>query len=162
MTELKITDEFLLNEKAKRVIFDGSVDIVSISNALQDLRFKIGVPWLTAQQAGINLRILVVGGIQNPIINPNIITYSDDLVTMPEGNASNKKVFNVKRPDVIRVRYYDHTGTPSMHDYSGLTSRVIQQAFDLMEGNGLYSRVSKLKIEMAEKRIKKMEKKGVR
>lgn len=148
-----------LDTVADRVIFDGSMNIIRVYNDMQDYRFANSLPWITAQQLGLPYQIMVVGGIDVPIVNPNIITYSEDEINMEEMNASNGMVFKVKRPSSIRVRYFDHEGKAIMKDYTGMTARVIQQGVDLMKGRGLYSHVSKLKYDMALKRKKKMERK---
>lgn len=97
---------------------------------------------LAAPQVGVNKQMLVVdcdrANSATPplvLINPQIETYSPELVTGEEGCLSIPGVFlDVVRPKAITVKYKDEQGRPQKIKASDLLARVIQHESDHLNG----------------------------
>lgn len=97
---------------------------------------------LAAPQVGINKQMLVIDCDPNNsatppfvLINPEIKSYSKELVTGEEGCLSIPGVFlDVVRPKAVEVKYKDESGRPQKMRASGLLARVIQHELDHLHG----------------------------
>lgn len=97
---------------------------------------------LAAPQVGVNKQMLVIDCDPNNtatppliLINPEIKSYSQELVTGEEGCLSIPGVFlDVVRPEAVEVKYKDESGRPQKMQASGLLARVIQHEFDHLHG----------------------------
>ena len=63
----------------------------------------------------------------------------------------------VNRPETIEVEYEDENGEKVQRELYGLQSRIFQHEYDHMEGSNFTEKVSKLKLDMAIKKQKKMD-----
>jgi len=68
----------------------------------------------------------------------------------------------VKRPVSITVEYYNKKGEIQHNEFQGLTARIFQHAFDHLQGTTMKDRVSKLKWDMATKRLNNYKQKLVK
>ena len=96
---------------------------------------------LAAPQVGVNKQMLVIdcdrASATPPLIliNPQIESYSPELVTGEEGCLSIPGVFlDVVRPQAITVKYKDEQGRPQKMPASDLLARVIQHEADHLNG----------------------------
>lgn len=106
---------------------------------------------LAAPQVGLSLRIFVVDGSpmdgmlrDDPqpmkgfirvIINPEIIEESGDKWAFEEGCLSIPDLrAEVKRPEIVKIRYYNEDFEVQEEELSGLKARIIQHEFDHLEG----------------------------
>ena len=64
----------------------------------------------------------------------------------------------VTRPESIGVEYEDENGKVTRDNLNGLQCRIFQHEYDHMEGSDFTKKVSKLKLDMAIKKQKKMDK----
>jgi peptide deformylase len=120
---------------------------------------------LSANQVGLNLRAFVIGNddFRMSVFNPEIVSVSSDTTLMEEGCLSFPGVFlKVQRPTTIKVRYQNPKGELVEEDYNGLTARIFLHEYDHMQGITMQSRVSKLKWDMATKKVAKKNKKIVK
>ena len=119
---------------------------------------------LAAPQIGLAKRMLVVdcagrGETPQPmkIINPEIIAESDELASYEEGCLSFPEQYaDVKRPARVTVKYLDETGAEQTLDADGLLATCIQHEMDHLEGILFIDHLSRLKRNMALKKLKKL------
>lgn len=166
-SEIKLVDntEDILHEPPEPFKFDGEIDPVAFSNVLfEKMRDYHGLG-LSANQVGLNLRAFVIGNddFRMSVFNPEIVSVSSDTTLMEEGCLSFPGVFlKVQRPTTIKVRYQNPKGELVEEDYNGLTARIFLHEYDHMQGITMQSRVSKLKWDMATKKVAKKNKKIVK
>ena len=128
------------------------------------MRFKSGVG-LSANQCGIGARVFVMyADVKEKEIlccfNPKIITVSEEEILMDEGCLSYPGIWlKISRPEGIEVRYEDAKGKLHEKAMFGLEARIFQHEYDHMEGTDFTKRVSKLKLDRAKKRLRKVQKK---
>ena len=166
-SEIKLvgsTEEVLL-QPPEPFKFDGEIDPVAFSNILfEKMRDYHGLG-LSANQVGLNLRAFVIGNddFRMNVFNPEIVKVSDDMILMEEGCLSFPGVFlKVQRPTTIKVRYQNAKGELMEEDYNGLTARIFLHEYDHMQGITMQSRVSKLKWDMATKKVVKRTKRIIK
>lgn len=125
---------------------------------------------LAAVQVGVLKRIIVVdvdhrddGKPNNPLklINPEIISHSDDEQPYKEGCLSFPKQYSeVVRPTEVTVRYLDEHGKQQELKASGLLATCIQHEIDHTNGIVFVDHISKLKRDMIVKKLQKQKKAG--
>ena len=135
-------------------------------NLIETMEHYNGVG-LSANQCGVMERVFVMySDVKKKEIiacfNPKIITESDEEVFMDEGCLTYPGLWlKVKRPDGIEVTYEDENGEKQERAMFGLECRVFQHEYDHMEGTNFIQKVSKLKLDMAQRRQKKQAKKSI-
>ena len=118
---------------------------------------------LSANQIGLPFRMFIMGG--HPLVeegkvrqcwNPEIIELSKEKVLMKEGCLTFPWLFlSIKRPSWVKVKY-ENDDKESVEEYlHGMSARVFQHEYDHMEGIVFTSLVSKMKLDLAEKKRKK-------
>lgn len=128
------------------------------------MRAKSGVG-LSANQIGISARVFsMYADVKKKDIivcfNPKIVTMSEEEILMDEGCLSYPGLWlKVRRPEGIEVTYEDVKGELQEKAMFGLEARIFQHEYDHMEGLNFTKRVSKLKMDRAKKRLKKVQKK---
>lgn len=112
---------------------------------------------LSSNHLGIDLQLVVIA-VNNPIfmINPEIITYSDNKINSEEGSISfpGIKVPIIRSQSVI-VEYLDYSGIKVVSEVNGLESICIQHEIDQMNGITILDRLSRLKKEFYIKKLMK-------
>ena len=90
-------------------------------------------------------------------INPEILDPAEDLASYQEGCLSVPDIFaDVDRPATCRVRYQDLEGETHEEDMEGLMDTCIQHEMDHLEGILFIDHLSRLKRNMALKKLKKL------
>jgi peptide deformylase len=117
-----------------------------ISNMWETMYHSDGIG-LAAPQVGLSIRLFVIdassGADEEPalkdfkkvFINPEIMDRTGEEWIMNEGCLSLPELReDVKRPDVVRLKYYDENF--ELHDevFSGFAGRIIQHEYDHLEG----------------------------
>ena len=102
---------------------------------------------LSANQVGLNAAVFTMGtgkdGKQWYIINPDVITVSEECDTMEEGCLSAPGLMlKVKRPTKISVSYQNTDGDPVLEEFDGIWARVFLHEYDHMLGQNFLQRVS--------------------
>ena len=119
---------------------------------------------LSANQIGIMERVFVMySDIKNKktmvCFDPRIVSFSDEEIVMEEGCLTFPGLWlKVSRPDGIEVIYEDENGE-KQEKAIGLEARIFQHEYDHMEGTNFTKKVSKLRLDRAKKRLKKVQKK---
>ena len=94
--------------------------------------------------------------------NPKIIHESEEQIIMEEGCLSYPGLWlKVKRPVWVEVKYENENGEQIWNKFTDLEARVFLHEFDHMEGTDFTKRVSRLRLDRAKKRQKKMAKKSL-
>jgi peptide deformylase len=118
---------------------------------------------LAANQIGIAKRVFVMGtnliqGFPAPFaaFNPKIIEYSNETVLEKEGCLSYPNlVLKVKRPQWIVCEYQDANGDVYQAKFDDYVARCFHHELDHLDGVCFVERVSKLKLDMAKKKLRK-------
>ena len=164
-SELKILPANELNQGfASKFNFD-EVDAPMLTNVMFDRMTEMGGAALSAPQVGLDMSMFVMGINQAKIevFNPKIISYSKEEILMNEGSLSFPGILVIiKRPVAITVEYYNKNGELQHSEFQGLTARIFQHAFDHLQGTDMKQRVSKLKWDLATKRLNNYKQKLVK
>ncbi len=136
----------LLRKKAQPVEKDHEGLENIIENMWETMYNSDGVG-LAAPQVGLSLRIFLVdatsGADEEPelkdfkkvFINPEIVTKSGEEWVMNEGCLSLPEIReDVKRPDEVRIKYFDENFEPHEEVFKGYAGRIIQHEYDHLEG----------------------------
>jgi peptide deformylase len=92
-------------------------------------------------------------------INPEILDPSDDLSVYSEGCLSVPEIYaDVERPARIRARWQDLDGTAHEEEMDGLLATCLQHEMDHLEGILFIDHLSRLKRQMALKKLDKLRK----
>ena len=141
------------------------VDASMLTNIMLDRMTEMGGVALSAPQVGLNTCMFVMGIDQARIevFNPTIVSYSKDEALMNEGSLTFPGMLVVvKRPTTVTVEYYNKKGELQQNEFQGLTARIFQHAFDHLQGTSIKEKVSKLKWELATKRLNNYKQKLVK
>jgi peptide deformylase len=152
--KLKPADELPLYI-AEEVDFS-KIDAPMLTNVMLDRMTEMGGAALSAPQVGLDMSMFVMGVNQTKIevFNPKIISYSKEEMLMNEGSLSFPGILVIiKRPASIVVEYYSKNGKLQQNEFQGLTARIFQHAFDHLQGITIKDKVSKLKWDLATKRL---------
>ncbi|PZO23086.1 MAG: peptide deformylase [Leptolyngbya foveolarum] len=138
----------VLRQPAKRIakVDDSLRELVR--QMLQTMYSEDGIG-LAAPQVGMNKQLLVVDADPENsaapplvLVNPKIVSYSDELVTGQEGCLSIPGVYlDVVRPTAIEVSFKDEAGKPRKLKVDDLVARVIQHEMDHLSGVMFVDRV---------------------
>jgi len=149
---------------ADDVDFD-KVDALMLTNVMLDRMTEMGGVALSAPQVGLDMSMFVMGIDQArvEVFNPTIISYSKEETLMNEGSLTFPGIsVLIKRPVSITVEYFNKNGEIQHNEFQGLTARIFQHAFDHLQGTTIRDRVSKLKWDMATKRLNNYKQKLVK
>ena len=92
-------------------------------------------------------------------VNPEILDPSDDLNTYQEGCLSVPEIYaDVDRPKACRVRWHDLDGNLHEERMEGLLATCIQHEMDHLDGILFIDHLSRLKRNMALKKLDKLRK----
>ena len=119
---------------------------------------------LAAPQVGVSKRVIVAdvarsGEPPQPMqmANPEIIDASSERSVFEEGCLSLPEHYaEVKRPERVRVRYLDRENEIREQDMDGFLATCIQHEMDHLEGILFIDHLSRLKRQMALKKLKKL------
>lgn len=115
---------------------------------------------ITAPHCGILKRLTVIdlpelGGRQD-YVNPEILWFSNDVMTHTEGSVSMPGMTDeVTRPKAVRVRYQTLDGAVVEEDLEGFSAICMQHEVDQLDGIFWIQKLSRLK---RERLLKKWEK----
>ena len=131
-------------------------------NLIETMQHYEGIG-LSANQIGVMERVFVMyNHVETKQIiacfNPKIIKEGEEKVLIDEGCLSFPGLWvKVNRPETIEVEYEDENGEKVQRELYGLQSRIFQHEYDHMEGSNFTEKVSKLKLDMAIKKQKKLD-----
>ena len=143
---------------------DGYDDIEKFEHDMNNLMVDARGMGLAASQIGITKRFFAFGHesfdrIQKPVIiwNPSIVRESEEKTLDEEGCLSFLGVFvKIVRPKKVTVKWQNIKGETLMQHLDNMESKCFQHEFDHLNGITFNTKVSKLRWDMA---VKKLEKK---
>jgi len=140
---------------------DPQMDPLELYNNLADTMCSMKGIGLSAIQAGIPLRVFVIGDPNQresviPVFNPKIVSVSEEKDYYEEGCLTfNGLWVKIKRPLGIRARFKDVRGRAETKKFSGLTARVFQHEYDHLDGIIFKERASKYHLDQAMRKLRK-------
>jgi peptide deformylase len=162
LTLLYYPDARLLTLAKPVTQFDAALQTL-IDNMIETMHEHDGAG-LAATQVNRHKRLLLTnakGGRENVrvFINPEILSYSDQKKTEPEGCLSLPNLFvPIARSLEINIKYQDQQGNFQESIETGLEAKCIQHELDHINGMTLMDHLSPLKRMRAEKKLAKNKK----
>ena len=122
-------------------ILDFGLDMIKLMYEVRGLA-------LSAIQIGVPQRMFVMRGTVDKgdfiCINPRIVRFSDEVITLEEACLSFPGVIiKVKRPRHIRMRFTVPDGNIITQRFTGMTARAVQHEMDHLNGELWYMRAHK-------------------
>jgi len=122
---------------------------------------------LAANQVGIEARVIAIFPRDMSLemgpfamFNPEVMEASEELGEGLEGCLSFPDlVLPIKRPRIVVVQYLDNEGNNNIIELKDTDARCVLHEIEHLDGVCFTSKVSKLKIEMARKKLSKLRKK---
>ena len=143
-----------------------TLDAKAISEEMIELMAQEGGIGLSANQVGIDARIFVMKPHlledKTPlvIINPHLESVTVNYENLPEGCLSHPDLFlSVKRPRGLIARYLDINAKECKIELYDIDARCFLHEYDHLQGIEFTDRVSRLKLDMAKKKQKKLQRK---
>ena len=145
--------------KKPTISVDEDMDnVVQLAEQMHKIMSQNNGIGLAAPQVGIDKSFFIVGDKTRYMlaVNPKIIETSDEQVLMTEGCLSFPGIFlKVLRPLNAVVEYVNTKGETVNEKLEGMMSRVFQHETDHLNGITFDTLVSKLKLDMAMKKLNK-------
>ena len=119
---------------------------------------------LSATQCGVMERVFIMYSDlkerkRMACFDPQIVETSIEKIIMDEGCLTWPGMWlKVERPVWIKATWEDQHGVKDEYQLHGLEARIFQHEYDHMEGTDFTKQVSKLKLDMAKKRLAKVKK----
>lgn len=146
-------------------------EVKSLVRGMFDTMYDAKGIGLAANQVGVLKRILVADvtwreeekqiGTQYVLINPEILTDSEELNVYKEGCLSFPDQFSeVTRPTSVRVRYQDLDGKWHEEEFTDLLATCIQHEIDHLNGITFVDHISRVKRDMILRKLTKQKKMG--
>ncbi len=160
-------DPRLEQPSAKVDVVDDSIRKL-LNDMLETMYANDGIG-LAAVQVGVMKRCIVMDvavreGGNEPIklINPEIISNSDDISVFQEGCLSFPDQYSdVERPEKVTVRYLDENGQEQTLEADGIMATCVQHEIDHINGVVFVDHISRLKRDMIMKKLAKAKKLGL-
>lgn len=160
----------VLREKTRELTPDYPDLQKLVQNMIETMYDSDGVG-LAAPQIGKSLRLFVIDadtlkdyypeteGFKRVIINPVILSKSQETVAMEEGCLSLPGISEkVVRPKEITVRYQDENFEEHEEVLSGFNARVFQHEYDHIEGILFTDLISPMRKKMVKRKLQKLAK----
>jgi len=150
-----------LQKQVSKFNFD-KLDADFISKEMIGLMLVEGGIGLSANQIGLDAQIFVMKPFllsdKTPfaVINPVIEKVTEDKELMPEGCLSHPGLFlNISRPKGLVAKYLDISAKECTIELYDIDARCFLHEYDHLQGIEFTDRVSRLKLDMAKKKLKK-------
>ena len=164
MLQMKLCGDLVLRTVCTPVSNIDDKLLATMDEMVEMMRAQNGVG-LAAPQVGILSRFIVMMDPDSEtvyrMINPKILSYSDEQCTMEEGCLSvlgndDLPVFaNVSRPQSVFVEWTDEGGNKKTAQMSGFPARIVQHETDHLDGKLFIDYLSPVRREMLTRKVKK-------
>lgn len=117
--------------------------IKDLARDLRSTMIKNNGIGLAAPQCGIPRRIFVMytENQHRTVVNPELLTTSADHCIINEGCLSfPNELFDISRPAVIEVKYYDESATLVTETLEGISARCFLHELDHLDGITMHKR----------------------
>jgi peptide deformylase len=161
MELIKAPNEWL--DKSVKIFDFDEFDVVQLSGKMCEIMMAQNGIGLSANQVGIDGQIFVMRPIKHEevkkpfaVINPVILEVSEEKELAPEGCLSYPGlVLHVQRPIKLVAQFLDLDKKECILEFSGIDARCFLHEYDHLNGINFTDRVSRLKLDMAQKKLKK-------
>jgi len=166
MELLQAPNEWL--DKRIETDFDfDKLDAKQISGEMAKIMMENNGIGLAANQVGLDARIFVMRPLEHKeitkpfaIINPIIREISEETVAEKEGCLSSPLLFlQITRPKKVVAQFLDLDAKECIIEFTGIDARCFLHEYDHLEGIDFSQRVSRLKLDIAKSRQKKLQRK---
>ena len=167
MLQMKLCGDLVLREKCEPIT-EITPDVLDILDEMVGMMHDQNGVGLAAPQVGQLKRYLVMMDPESEkvfkMINPKILTRSNDVCTMEEGCLSvlgpdDLPVYaNVTRPQSVEVDWTDENGKLLQAQMSGLPARIVQHETDHLDGILFIDYLSPVRREMLMRKVRKHKK----
>lgn len=164
MLQMKLCGDLVLREKCAPITEITPEILTTLDEMVQMMHDQNGVG-LAAPQVGILQRFLVmIDPDTNTVfkmLNPKILSRSDDVCKMEEGCLSvlgpdNLPVYsNVSRPKSVQVEWNNENGDLMRAEMSGLPARIVQHETDHLNGVLFIDYLSPVHREMVMRKVRR-------
>ncbi len=164
MLQMKLCGDLVLREKCAPITEITPEILDAMDEMLSMMHDQNGVG-LAAPQVGILKRFLVMMDPDSntvfKMLNPKIVSRSDELCTMEEGCLSvlgpdNLPVYsNVSRPKSVFAEWTDENGMHHGAEMSGLPARIVQHETDHLDGVLFIDHLSPVRREMVMRKVRR-------
>ena len=152
-----------LTRKVKPFDFN-ELDAKQISGEMCQIMMAKNGLGLAANQVELDAQIFVMRPVENEavtkpfaVINPVIMKVDSDTVLGKEGCLSHLGLLlNIRRPKTLVAKFLDIEENECILEFSGIDARCFLHEYDHLQGIEFTDRVSKLKLDMAKKKQKKL------
>ena len=152
-----------LTRKVKPFDFN-ELDAKQISGEMCQIMMAKNGLGLAANQVELDAQIFVMRPIENEavtkpfaVINPVIVKVDSDTVLGKEGCLSHLGLLlNIRRPKTLVAKFLDIDAKECILEFSGIDARCFLHEYDHLQGIEFTDRVSKLKLDMAKKKQRKL------
>lgn len=162
MLQMKLCGDLVLREKCSPVV-DITPELLKIMDEMVKMMEKQNGVGLAAPQVGVTQRFLVMMDPETNeiyrMINPQILSKSDEMCVMEEGclsvlGADNLPVYaNVRRPKSVTVQWTDEHGKKQSAQMNGVPARIVQHETDHLDGILFIDYLSGVKREMVMRKV---------
>jgi len=157
--QLRIDPDPILYTKLEPFDFNCELDpkeIERVMTAIMEVESGIGI---SANQVGFNRRVIVIkpkGQAAFAMFNPEVVNAEIETVD-EEGCLSFPNLFiKVNRPNSVTVKYLDTDNKECIMTLSGYDAKCVQHEIDHLDGITFTKKVSKLKLDLAVKKQRKL------
>jgi peptide deformylase len=134
------------------------INPIELGTNLAETMLYHGGLGLAANQVGLRYNVFVMHS--QPVLvcyNPRIVDQTSEEVKLMEGCLTYPNLYlNISRARTIKVRFALPNGEVETHTWTDMTARIFQHEFDHLQGILYTDRVSKLELELARKKRKKL------
>ncbi len=165
--QMRLCGDMVLRAKCAPVS-DITPDILSTLDTMVAMMHEQNGVGLAAPQVGILSRFLVMidpdTNTVYKMLNPQIVSHSDDTCDMEEGCLSvlgpdNLPVFShVVRPKSVIVKWTDEMGNDKCAEMSGVPARIVQHETDHLDGILFIDHLSPVRREMVMRKVRRHKK----
>jgi peptide deformylase len=155
-----------LQKKVEPFNFD-TMDAEKIESEMIYTMLQEGGIGLSANQVGLDAQVFVIKPYlledKTPfaLFNPSIEQVTVNMLEEPEGCLSHPNLFlKIKRPRGIVVNYLDRDAKECKIELYDIDARCFLHEYDHLQGIEFTQRVSKLKLDIARKKQKKISKRN--
>ena len=150
----------ILNTKVSQVnIEDPGFDPIELKKQMVEVMLDNNGIGLSANQVGLDAQVFVMGDKENNCtmcINPEIVQHTEETSMEVEGCLSFPGMYvKIKRPTEILAKWFDENLKEQSVKIDGYTAKCFLHEWDHLQGINMKDRVSKLKWDMATKKMKK-------
>jgi len=152
-----------LFEKTKQFDFNKPlVDPKEFAKNIKESLLQFGGVGLAANQVGFDFSAFVFGPSKQldnfeVMFNPQIVYFSEEKNKLEEGCLSFPGlIVDVERSNEIRIRFQDVEGITDTIKLTGLSAKIVQHEVEHLNGEVFFKNLSKLKLQMAIKKAKKL------